>query len=117
VEEIPVKYAFIVLTNAVPGREDEFNRWYTDTHLSDVLRLPGIVAAQRYKLAPKQRREGPYPYHYAAIYDIETENLDETISALKTKSGTSDMPISDAMHTDRLALIYEPITKRIVAKL
>jgi len=40
------KYIFVVQANAVNGREQEFNDWYTNRHLLDVMALPGIVAAQ-----------------------------------------------------------------------
>ena len=111
------KYVFIVMTNAVQGREDEYNTWYTEKHLPDVLRIPGIVGAQRFKLASTQRRDPPYPWQYAALYDIETESLQTTISALKARSGTKDMPLSDAMAEEKLSYIFEPITARVVAKL
>jgi hypothetical protein len=33
------------------ARADEFNRWYDEVHVPDVLAANGVVAAQRYKLA------------------------------------------------------------------
>ncbi len=71
------KHMLIVLTNAVEGRDDEFNEWYDNQHLDDVLKVPGIVAAQRYALSPVQRMEPPLPRAYFALYDIETANLKE----------------------------------------
>jgi hypothetical protein len=41
------KHVFVVFTNAVEGQEDIYNEWYTDVHLKDVPKVPGIVAAQR----------------------------------------------------------------------
>ena len=40
------KYTFVVLTNAVEGKDDAFDEWYTNTHLGDVLAVPGFVSAQ-----------------------------------------------------------------------
>ena len=42
------KYTFVVLTNAVEGKDDAFDEWYTNTHLGDVLAVPGFVSAQRF---------------------------------------------------------------------
>ena len=42
------KCNFVILSNPVAGREDEFNEWYTKQHLDDVLKVPGFVAAQRF---------------------------------------------------------------------
>jgi len=44
------KYVFVVMTNAVAGQEAEFNRWYDEEHLADVLKLPGMVSAQRFQV-------------------------------------------------------------------
>ena len=34
-----------------PAREAEFNSWYDQFHLPDMLAVPHVVAAQRYTLA------------------------------------------------------------------
>ena len=47
---------------ADPKREDEFNDWYTNTHIPEVCAVPGIVAARRYKvhdLEASEPRPGP----------------------------------------------------------
>lgn len=35
----------VVLTNAVPGRDAEFNDWYTNVHVPEVLGVPEFAAA------------------------------------------------------------------------
>jgi hypothetical protein len=37
------KYTFVVLTNAVEGKDDAFDEWYTNTHLGDVLAVPSLI--------------------------------------------------------------------------
>ena len=39
------RYMFLGLTNATEGRDDEFNDWYDNRHLPDVLAVEGFVAA------------------------------------------------------------------------
>lgn len=46
------RHHFIVLSNPVAGREDDYNDWYDNEHLDDVLKVEGFVAAQRFRLAP-----------------------------------------------------------------
>ena len=46
-------FRLVVLTNPVAGREDEYNDWYSNRHLGDVIAIPGIVAAQRFKANAK----------------------------------------------------------------
>ena len=53
------KYNLIALTNPIDGLDDEFNDWYTNEHLDDVLKLPGVMAAQRFCLNDVQHRRGP----------------------------------------------------------
>ncbi len=107
------KFKFFGFTNPVPGREDEYNEWYDNTHLADLLKIPGIVSAQRFKLTDEQRSPGTYPYKYLAVYDCEADNVGSIVSELKARSGTTDMPISDAMGTERMMFFFEPITEVI----
>ncbi|TQN62445.1 hypothetical protein FLX27_05915 [Agrobacterium tumefaciens] len=103
------RYSLIVLTNPVEGREEEFNEWYSGRHLDDVLDLPGVVAAQRYRLAALQRATASSPYRYLAIYEVDTDDLAATVAALRDRAGTDAMPISDSMAQDRYAYFFEPI--------
>src|SRR5258708_6202832 len=41
---------FLVFTNPVDGME-EYNRWYDEKHVSDLLKVPGIVRAYRLNAA------------------------------------------------------------------
>lgn len=106
------KHVFVVLTNAVDGRDDEFNDWYTKQHIPDVLRVPGIVAAQRFALSDAQRMEPPYPHKYLALYDIDSDDLAETMRVLKQRIGTDEMVVSDAMDRTRSAWVFHEITPK-----
>ena len=69
------KYHLIVMTNPVEGKEQEFNDWYDNQHIRDVLAVPGIVSAQRLKAADSQLGNRSSPYRYLAVYEVEVENL------------------------------------------
>jgi hypothetical protein len=102
-------YVFVVMTDAQPGREAEYNDWYDNVHVHDVVKVPGIINARRYELSDVQRRElPPGTARYLALYDIRTDDLQHTLEVLGTRSGTSEMPISDAM-VRRAAIVYRPI--------
>lgn len=109
------KYNLIALTNPLEGRDDEFNDWYTNEHLPDVFKLPGIVAAQRYQLSDVQYRSGPMDWKYMAVYEIEIDDLSVTLDALAAASGTDAMKLSPAISPERMVWIYQPITDRIEA--
>jgi len=101
------RHIFAVLTNPVEGQEAEFNDWYDNRHVHDVLKLPGAVSAQRFKLSPEQ--SAATPYRYLVIYELDTDKLAETIRELKAKDGTDAMPGSPALASGILASFFEPI--------
>ncbi|MDA3644252.1 hypothetical protein LZ318_31435 [Saccharopolyspora indica] len=109
------RYTYVVLTNPVEGKEDEFNDWYTNTHVHDAVRVPGFVSAQRFKLAGAQRSESR-PWGYLAIYELETDDLQASVDELAKRYNTPDMVISEALHPERLGLIFEAMGPLVEAK-
>lgn len=102
------RYVYTIFSNAVPGKEDEYNRWYSEQHLDDVLRVPGFVAAQRFRLALE---DAAAPAQYLAIYELETDDPHKTLAELHACAGTRAMPISPALDAVTLkALLYGAIT-------
>lgn len=105
---------FIVLSNPTPGDDDEYNRWYSRRHITDVLtQIPGVRSAQRFQLATDQRSEPPYQFRYMALYRVEKERAAEVFAELKARSGTDVMPVSGTFDPNYLALVFEPITPRL----
>jgi hypothetical protein len=112
---MPEKHILLALTNAVEGREDEFNDWYTHRHLSDLLAIPDVVAAKRFALSAVQRTKPPYPFRYCAVYEIETDDLQSVLDALQARANTPAMPISPAMAPNSLILDYTAIAQAVGA--
>jgi hypothetical protein len=115
-------YRLLVLSNPVEGREDEYNDWYTDRHLGDIVSLDGFVAAQRFRFV-RPRRPGQEPeYRYLAIYEVEEGKLDAAHAALVEASADREqahlenrqprVPGSDALG-DRVAWWFETVTDRV----
>lgn len=67
------RQAIIALVNPTAGMEDEFNDWYPNTHLPEVVALPGFISAQRY--AVPDELLGQVPYSHATVYEIEGSAL------------------------------------------
>jgi hypothetical protein len=102
------RYVYAVFSNAVAGKEDEYNRWYTEQHLDDVLRVPGFIAAQRFRLALE---DAAAPAQHLAIYEMETDDPRKTLAELEARAGTPAMPISPALDVAVVkALLYGAIT-------
>src|SRR5262249_19735780 len=67
---MPKAIMFVQSSPSAPDREDEYNDWYTNTHLTDVLQIPGITAARRFKateITPVQDGD----HRYCAVYEVE----------------------------------------------
>lgn len=106
---------FMVFANALPGGEDEFNRWYDEQHLSDLLKLPGFKAAQRFVLSEHQHVAGPHPQKYAVIYEIEGHDLKASLDALQAALDDGSIPKCAVFDWQTMeAHVYTPITQRLV---
>ncbi len=72
------KWLLVVETNcADAARENEFNEWYNETHIPDVLETPGFIRATRYENTRPAEGEA----RYLATYEIETDDIDKFLKA------------------------------------
>jgi hypothetical protein len=86
------RYEIVVMSNPVEGQEDEYNRWYDEQHLKDVLAVDGVVSAQRFKATDL----APTTHGYMAVYGVDTDDLPATMGAIGARFGTERMPKSPA---------------------
>lgn len=88
----------LVFSNpSAPELLSEFDRWYTDVHLPEFLRIPGVNAARRFQLSASQMPQpAGEPFggrQFLAAYEIETDDFaalcDEIMASAKhrTQSG------------------------------
>jgi len=73
----------LVFTNcADPAREKEFNEWYDNTHVPDVLETPGFVGCTRYEMVGDP---GPGQGKFLAVYEVESDDLESTMAGLQQR--------------------------------
>jgi hypothetical protein len=112
------KYMLFVFSDCKdPSREKEFNDWYSNMHIPDMLEVPGMIQATRWaSAAPRegQRRK------YLALYEMETDDLEKFDAAVRErgmrtmKEGRfSDLPVFDPPDIPR---VYKQITPTKKAK-
>ncbi|HEY0106106.1 MAG TPA: hypothetical protein VGB91_08490 [Rhizomicrobium sp.] len=104
----------VALTNPIEGREAEYNDWYDNVHVPDLLKIPGVVGARRFRVLPRQHRSAPIPWQYCATYELEVDDFAAVADELErlrgpTGKGTADMAISPALADERLAWFFEEI--------
>jgi hypothetical protein len=105
-------YVYVVYTSSTPGHEAEYHSWYNDQHLTDVLKIPGFVAAQRFQVHQADTGE---PQKFLALYEVTTDDPEATLAALTLAAGTAEMVISDTLDGQSVsAILYKPITGRVV---
>jgi len=76
-----MKHLVLIFSNPKDGEEAEFNRWYEDIHLDEILATTGWEGAQRFKLMDQRWAESAH--NYLALYEIEADNPDDIISKLE----------------------------------
>jgi hypothetical protein len=107
------KAVLVVFTNVTsPEHDDAYNVWSDDTHLADVVTVPGFTAATRYRVSDAQAK-GIEPRHrYLSIYEVESGDLRGAIDGL-LRAGR-DMVISELLDmATAAAYLYEEITPRV----
>ena len=73
------RWLLVAETNCTdPSREKEFNRWYDNIHLPDILETPGFIRATRYENSSPAEGRGKF----LVLYQIETEDMEQTMAAL-----------------------------------
>ncbi|MGQ0631032.1 MAG: hypothetical protein ACT4P1_08305 [Sporichthyaceae bacterium] len=106
------KALLVVLTNPVEGREDEYNDWYSNAHLADVLKAAGFEAAQRFAFVPSKLSRNPAA-PYLAIYEVDADRREEAERLLLETATTPAMPISDALGPKPITWWFESICERV----
>ncbi len=100
----------LILSDPAPGREQEYQDWYTHTHLPDVLTIPGFTAAQRFSTA--DTGSGPSLPAFAAIYEFEAEDVDAVFAQLAERFG-NDQQTQELLDFSTLrTLVLTPICER-----
>jgi hypothetical protein len=75
------KHVLVALTSPVDGKEGEYSRWYNEVHIPEILSVPGIVSARRFRIQVANAPGSPV-WKYLALYEVETDNIGDTLKAL-----------------------------------
>jgi hypothetical protein len=108
------RYKMLILSRPRQGREARYNEWYDQVHLPQMLALSGFKAAQRLQHTRTLGERDAYPY--AALYDIETRNLDGVLRELYRVAGSHSLLIDDSLDRGSVyAAVYQaqgPLRRR-----
>ncbi|WP_110948843.1 DUF4286 family protein [Pseudomonas bohemica] len=101
-------YTFVVLTNPVQGQEHEYNHWYDQQHLPDVLAVPGFISARRFRMVHDPMVSTPL-WRYLALYEIDAADPVAVLDEVLLRVGGEAMVMSEALDPKMFAVVYEPV--------
>jgi hypothetical protein len=117
-----VSEIFVVMSNAEPGQDEEFNDWYTNRHLVDLLNMDGVEAAQRFQFALPGPSGAEPEFRYLCVYEVEDGMRESVNQALRDAAAERPVaieegrepkvPRSPAMAGRSLSFWATPITGR-----
>ena len=106
------RHVYVILSNPVAGREDEYNDWYDNQHLADVIREAGFTACRRLRLSETEPPQDP-AHRYLAMYEVETDDIDAVNARMLAAVGAGKIPLSPALDLSTIQMWYfEQITER-----
>jgi len=115
------KTMMLVFSNpATPAQEAEYNRWYSEKHIHDVAKVPGVVSAARYRLAKGIELlpgVGGNPQGWLAVYELEARTdgeLEKFANALRASLADGSVDVSPALGMSDLSASFAiPITASV----
>ena len=110
------KYKMVVFTNAVEGKDKEFNDWYQNTHLKQIVSIKSFVQAQRFRFQTNIIPGSANPARYMAIYDIETDDINAALGAMGDHAASGRMSVLDSMAPPTIGAVYEEFGEVVKAR-
>lgn len=115
------KHSLFYFSIPVPGKEKEFENWYTEHHIPEMNRIPGVAACQVYKVSSCNEMFNPeaakFPYVYINNMEMEVdgpEGLGTLLYEMQRRRETGEVIWTDAMQ-EGIYCIVEPFTERIAS--
>lgn len=83
----------LVMSNANPGAEKAYAKWYEERHLTDMVALDGVAGGAIHRLvdATDEAR-----WRFAALYEL-TEPVSDVLAAIFDRAGSNAMPLTDTI--------------------
>lgn len=89
------KYVMVVQSQALEGRDDDYNAWYDGQHFQDICAIPGVTGGRRLEATPVIM--GEPGLRYLALYEIEADDPGAFMAEMGARGADGRMPVSDAL--------------------
>ena len=110
------KYLFFAFSDCKdPSREKEYNDWYSNMHVPDMLEVPGMIQATRWMSAVSKEDQSR---KYLALYEFEADDLEKFDMSVRERGMRtmregrfSDLPVFDPPEIPRVYKQIMPAKK------
>jgi hypothetical protein len=100
---------FVVQTNAVEGRDAEFNAWYDTVHIPELIDRGIFTGATRFECEPSGDDEESPRYRYLAVYTFDGEAADAAAALVRAVPSLS---WTDSIDADRSLVAYRAMPQQ-----
>ncbi len=87
-----MRYILEVSSRALPGREDEYDRWYEEIHAADVLAVPGFKSIERFR---RLGADGQETGEFVSLFEVETDDPAALVQSLF--AAAANMQLTDSI--------------------
>ena len=98
--DMPQRFTQVVFSNPAKGKEAEFNEWYDSVHIPQLLEVPGMLSAKRFKLHDCDLYRVPggrVPEHsYMCVYQMEGD-VNTIMSEIRARVADGRVTMSDCL--------------------
>ena len=97
------KFVFVVLSNAVSeDADEEFNEWYSGTHVPDFLQFDSVLSARRFVRSEHQflPTDDALGRRYLAVYEVETDDPAALFEDVHAARGDGRITPTDTIQRD-----------------
>jgi hypothetical protein len=88
-------HKMVVFAKAKPDQIEALAKWYDETHIPDLLAVPGLITAERHTLMTVKQPDGLPLWDFMLIYEFEGPDPMVVLSNL----GKAQIVLSDLMES------------------
>jgi hypothetical protein len=84
-------HKMIVMAKAKDGEVEALAKWYDETHIPDLLAVPGLVSAERHTVMPLKAPDGSPKWDFMLSYGLEGDPMAVLGNMAKAQVALSDL--------------------------
>lgn len=106
----------LMFSNPVEGKEDEYNEWYDNVHVPELLAMPGMRSAQRFAVreAGANHSTAPGPVQrYLLVYEIEGD-VEAVMGRIGAAAQAGELHMSDSLDLQSMNMsFWSPVGPKV----